>query len=206
MSVEPQARTDRFIAGELLTGETQMKKTIAFAIFILICLLFEVSCSSKDASTPTTAPVASSNSATPTTDAPAPASTRDTGLESRYKWKSSNDIPMPADSITVKQNRRGRLEIGQAPGSTGGIPFGGDEVVIDAPGSRDVRIQIDPAVKKTTYAGLVFTTPCVVGISEDTTVTVDQEGLAVKDTKGKQWTSRKVTLDSKQVMALFPSK
>lgn len=180
-----------------------MQKTVLFALFIVSCLLVEVSCSSKPAPTPATVPITSSNSSTVGTDTFAPAPAQDPEFELRYKWKSSSDIPVPAEGITVRQNRRGSLEIGQAPGNAVGIPFGGDEVVIDAPGSRDVRIQIDPGVKKTTYAGLVFTTPCVAEILEDTTLVIDQEGLVAKDKAGKQWKSRKVTVAKREVNAFF---
>lgn len=138
-----------------------------------------------------------------TTQSNSNVSSQNADAESRYKWQSKSDIPVPADGITIMETKNGTLKIGAAEGGAGDIPFGGDDVVIDSPGSRDLRIEIDPKVKKTTYAGLVFTTPCVLEIFDDTTLIANQEGVIAKDKNGKQWKSRKVTLDNKEVIAFF---
>jgi hypothetical protein len=173
-----------------------MKQITTIAILILSTVSF-LSCGGTNEKETSSSPTSTqSNSNSPSQNA---------DVASRYKWKNKGGIPVPADGITVKEAKNGSLKIGAAEGGAGKIPFGGDDIVIDAPGSRDVRIEIDPKVKKTTYAGLVFITPCILEILEDTTLAVNQEGVVAKDKQGKQWKSKKVTLDSKEAIAFFPS-
>ena len=75
-------------------------------------------------------------------------------------------------------------------------------LILDAPGSV-LHIAINPKYKKTTLLGLEFTEPCTVRIESDTTVTVDKEGLIVKDTDGKYWKSTRVTVNASQVNCFF---
>ena len=132
-------------------------------------------------------------------------------LESRYKWtQSSAPDGEAAHGITgievIKNGKRiARWRITE--GGTGKLPFRGHgmPVAVDAPGSHDIRIEIDPEAKSTTYAGLVFTEPCVVEIRDDGTLLVDQEGLSAKDNDAKEWVSQKVKLGDQDAIAFFPA-
>lgn len=115
-----------------------------------------------------------------------------------YTWRSpSADIPVFAEGIVVKdvvKNGARQWIIKGAPGGKGSVPFVGDRQPIDNPGSKDVRIEIDAAAGSTTYAGLSFTTPCVLEILPDGTLLADKEGVVARDRAGKEWTSQRQVL------------
>jgi len=76
-------------------------------------------------------------------------------------------------------------------------------IVSDSPGSR-MNIQIDPTLKKTSYAGLTFTTLCVVAIHTDGTLLPNAEGIVATDKAGRPWVSGKVLWDRSQVIVFLP--
>jgi len=128
-------------------------------------------------------------------------------VSARYKWKSEWDLPFAGQGYTVtetvgKDGSPGH-SIRLTESGKGSIPAVGRDMVIDLPGTRDVRIEIDPAVKKTTYAGLTFTTPCVVDILKDCTLVAHQQGVMATDADGNKWASQVVSVDGNQVVAFF---
>jgi hypothetical protein len=85
----------------------------------------------------------------------------------------------------------------------GSIPSIGGDLVIDLPGTSDVHVEVDPSERKTTYAGLAFTVPCVVDILKDSTVVARQAGVSASDKDGSTWISKSATIDGKNVFAFF---
>ena len=124
--------------------------------------------------------------------------------ESRYKWKSKWQLPFGAEGITVRGGKGGNSVTHTLKGK-GAIPVIGRDIVIDLPGSRDVRIEIDPEVRQTTYAGLTFTRPCVVDIQKDGTLVADREGVVATDSDGSDWKSQRSTPPAGEVVAFFPA-
>lgn len=132
----------------------------------------------------------------------------DTNVESRWKWIAEGSMSnMGADGVTVKEVIKDGKHVvshSRAEGGLGKMPFVGGSVVVDYPGSRNIHVTIDPEVKSTTYAGLTFTEPHVLGIRDDGTLVADEEGVSCKDNDDRLWVSRKVKLDGGEVIAFFP--
>lgn len=123
-------------------------------------------------------------------------------LEQSYKWKTDHSFN---DGGTQKIEIIGRSNgIGIKFLEGGVVLFIGNESIIDGPGARDVHIRIDPVTKSTMYAGLKFTSPCVVAIHKDFTLSADKEGIIAKDQKGQSWKSMKVALDEEIVNVFLP--
>lgn len=59
----------------------------------------------------------------------------------------------------------------------------------DAPGARNIRIEIDPRAKATTFAGLTFHKPCVLDIETNGYVYVNRQGIEARDVFGILWRS-----------------
>ncbi len=130
---------------------------------------------------------------------------------SYYQWLGPDaGIPVASEGIVVKEvvgkdGKNYTVPEGASPGGKGMIGAVGNKMLIDNPGSRDIHIELDANVKRTTYAGLVFTVPCVLEILKDGTVLADKEGIQVKDSRGKEWISRRIQLEGKEVNAFLSS-
>lgn len=126
-----------------------------------------------------------------------------------YTWRGpSADIPVFAEGIVVKdvlQHGTRQWIIKGAPGGKGSVPFVGDRQPIDNPGSKDVRIEIDAAAGSTTYAGLSFTTPCVLEILPDGTLLANKEGVVARDRAGNNWISKRQVLAGRPVVIFTPA-
>jgi hypothetical protein len=107
---------------------------------------------------------------------------------SRYRTASQ---PAPggliAKDLVVTGTLDGMYEVTN-PG-TGWIPYYDGAIHIDPPGSRDIRIAIDPAVGVTYYAGLFFSMPCMVDVETDGTIVARQEGIGARSQDGRLWVS-----------------
>lgn len=131
-------------------------------------------------------------------------------IAARYRWSKPGAIKGlgGAKSIVVKTGKidkdGGYLNSIEArKGKQMSVPFGPDGLEIEAYNSSDIEIAIDPAIKETSYAGLRFQAPCVVGIQADGTVIADRAGVTAKDSRGDLWNSRPVTLAGQAVHAFF---
>ncbi|MFN4261912.1 MAG: WD40 repeat domain-containing protein, partial [Gemmataceae bacterium] len=130
--------------------------------------------------------------------------------ETRYRW---NPVGFPAglagaDGVFIKdvfEGGRRLTAMGKAEGGKGSMPFVGNSVKLDLPGSRDVHIQIDPEAGATRYAGLTFTVPCVAEIRPDGTLLVNREGLKAIDPRDNVWKSRSCSLEGKAAIVFFPT-
>ncbi len=123
--------------------------------------------------------------------------------EDRYRWETKWKSAYAANGITVKDTKV--LEDGRREqGLSGSVPIVRNQIVLDAPGSRNVTVEVDPAVKETWYAGLFFNEPCVLQILEDFTLLADKEGLRVRDKHNNHWITQKVLVDDQQVIAFLP--
>lgn len=133
-----------------------------------------------------------------------PSSGPDTAGLVIYQWRSrDHGISGAATGLVVRdviEDGRRFQKVQQVRGGMGRISFAGDKLAIDNPGSKDIHIEIDPEAKSTTYAGLTFTAPCVLGIAEDYTLLADVEGLMAKDAAGTEWKSRRVTIDGTEAI------
>jgi hypothetical protein len=154
------------------------------------------------------------------TAAPAVGKTRtvktDPAAVRRYRWRKSRGGPgTESDGITIKDvirdGSRGK-SVGKAPDGPGEIGVnlseGGNGVsgghVLDAPGSKNIHIEIDEEVGSTTYAGLTFTTPCVLDILRDGTLTARKAGVTATDEVGKKWISRRIGFNGRFINAFLP--
>jgi hypothetical protein len=133
----------------------------------------------------------------PTPAAPPP------DLSKRYKWKTDQGFGIGAQKIVIRGTADGGATVSVPKEAS--VPAIGGQPLTDVPGSQDVRIEIDQAVKKTTYAGLIFSAPCVVDILSDGTLAAHQEGVIAKDKEGTSWTSRKAVFNEKPVIVFFPT-
>lgn len=126
----------------------------------------------------------------------------------RYLWQGGPGLPkLAADGIVVREimNKGRRLrEITPAPGGKGNIPFSGDQMIIDMPGSKDIHLAIHPELGTTTYAGLTFSVECVLEILPDGTLAANRAGVTADDSSGRRWTSRETTHEGRRVIAFFP--
>ena len=124
-------------------------------------------------------------------------------ISKRYLWKTKWEYSSAADGITVKDTKV--FPDGKRQQSfSGSIPIVMSQIVVDAPGSKNVKIEIDPTAGSTWYAGLIFETPCVLGILEDFTLVADREGIRARDREGNYWRSQKATLKGKEVILFSP--
>ena len=121
-------------------------------------------------------------------------------IDMRYRWRTKWNSRSAANGITVTDTevladgkRRQSVE--------GSIPIVNSQMVIDAPGSKNIKIAITPKAGSTWYAGLVFKEACVLGILENFTLIADKTGLSGKDRDGNFWRSAKATIDGKDVFA-----
>lgn len=118
----------------------------------------------------------------------------------RYRWKSKWSMPSVAASVCVREietpDGKRKIRVRLAKPGRGHIPAMGRRPVVDLPGSRDIRVEVDPAVKVTHFVGLAFTTPCILSIDKDGTVVADTAGIVAPDARGVLWRSRAVAADS----------
>jgi hypothetical protein len=120
----------------------------------------------------------------------------------RYKWKSDWSLPFTGSGFFVRDEAKGKA-VNLVEQGKGSIPVIGKDLMIDLPGTKDVHVQIDTTVGKTTYAGLTFTAPCVVGILKDTTVVSEKPGIEATDQHGNSWVSKPATIEGNKVVAFF---
>lgn len=122
-----------------------------------------------------------------------------------FRWVSPlapTQVP-PTSGIHVRGTSAGGWDVVLPPG-------GGSIAVVDSQmrpemlGADNIFIEINPAVGHTQYAGLIFTTPCVVEILMDGTVLINRAGVEVKDRRGYRWRSRQAFIGGRQVSAFFP--
>lgn len=127
----------------------------------------------------------------------------------RYQWRGPDaGTPVSAEGIVIQEiieNGKRFLSVTGAPGGKGSIPFVGGRQPIDNPGSKDIRIQIDPQTKSTTYAGLTFGSACVVEILADGTVVTDKEGIQVSDVQNKRWVATRCSLNGGDAVCFLPA-
>ncbi len=129
-------------------------------------------------------------------------------MAARYRWKSKSSLPFAGDGYTVtevvgRDGVRG-YSVRLTEKGKGSIPSIGRDLLIDLPGSRNVRIEVDAAVGSTTYAGLTFKTACTLDILKDCTLLAQKEGVAAVDQRKQEWRSQRVELEGKMVIAFFP--
>lgn len=86
----------------------------------------------------------------------------------------------------------------------GSVPFAGGELVLEVRGARNVKVEVDPAVGKTTYLGLDFREPVTIDVLKDGTVCVDRSGVVVTDAANHAWQSDRTTIDGVGLCAFFP--
>jgi len=123
-------------------------------------------------------------------------------ISKRYLWKTNWKTSSAANGITIKDTKV--FPDGKRKQSiSGSIPIGMNQIVVDAPGSQNVKIEIDPTIGSTWYGGLIFETPCVLKIFEDFTLVADREGIRAKDREGNYWRSQKATLKGKEVILFY---
>lgn len=102
---------------------------------------------------------------------------------------------LPSHDITVStKSLDGYTEVtfgdGGEMGEVGGRPCN------DGRGSYNIRIEVDPSIGYTQYAGLHFTGPCVVDIGPGGTLMCHSPGVTAQDGNGKKWVSRRVLRSS----------
>ena len=135
-------------------------------------------------------------------------------LQAAYFWKSPliGEVPdVPAEGVEITgsgaDGKAGNKLRGQVPFAMNPAKMGpsGPEIIhpVDLPGSKNIKIVIDPQAGATRYAGLVFRTPCEVEIRKDGILLVSDPTLSVTDENGKVWTARPVTIEQKQANVLF---
>lgn len=90
-----------------------------------------------------------------------------------------------------------------ASGSQGLQAKGIKAVFPDAAKSSEVSLVVDPAVGATSYAGLRFGSPCIVGIKDDGRVEVDREGVVATDASSATWVSRSLAADGSAPFVLI---
>lgn len=133
--------------------------------------------------------------------------------EARYRIATTAADARPREHLKVVGLRvDGRLiESAEAVDSeaTSLSPLGGSSAIIlgriDVPGSKDIHIEIDPEIKETPFAGLIFTAPCVAEIWPDGTVVVDRAGVPATDAQGAAWESRSIAVDGKDSIVMLPA-
>ena len=123
-------------------------------------------------------------------------------ISKRYLWKTNYGSSVVTDGLTVKDTKVSPDGKRQQSFS-GEIPIFMNQYVVDAPGSKNVKIEIDPTVDSTWYAGLIFENSCVLEILDDFTLLVDRVGIRAKDGEGNYWRSQKATLKNKEVILFF---
>ena len=130
-------------------------------------------------------------------------------MSARYKWKSKWSLPFAGEGYTVtettgKNGTRGH-SVRLTEQGKGSIPTLGRDLLIDLPGSRNVRVEVDAAVGSTTYAGLTFKAPCTLDILKDCTVLTHKGNVVAFDEHKQEWRSQQVELEGKTVIAFFPA-
>jgi hypothetical protein len=130
-----------------------------------------------------------SNATTPTARAAASAA-KSSGIdpESRYKM-TVNKIDPTIDEGVILKNSRGDV-----------LRIGGPVSELMHPGDCTLEVK----VKGATISKLTLAEPCVLTVAKDKTVVAEKENITAKDSKGNVWTSRKVVLDGKELIAFFP--
>ncbi len=123
-------------------------------------------------------------------------------ISGRYIWKSKWSSMRAGKGFWIR-DEKGGTAINLVEQGKGSIPMIGGELMIDLPGTTDVHVQIDPAVGKTTYAGLTFSKPCVVDILKDGTVITRQAGTLARDQNGKIWISEPAVVEGINGFAFF---
>lgn len=148
----------------------------------------------------------------------APSATRentDHSATQRYRWRPSRARAsgLASEGLLVRGelvDGRHTNSVTKAPGGSGRLGFdigpGSDglDPVIDAPGSTNIHIEVDPSVGSTTYAGLTFTAACVVDLLRDGTVTARLAGVSASDGSGNRWVSRRIRFNGRFVNAFLP--
>ena len=89
------------------------------------------------------------------------------------------------------------------------IPFDGKgraRYMVDAPGSRDIRIVVNPKVGYTTFAGLRFQDAAVAAVRKDGLVVVNKEGIRARDSSGRLFVSAKLVVGGKPETVMVEKK
>jgi hypothetical protein len=82
------------------------------------------------------------------------------------------------------------------------MAFCGEEIVPDALGSKNIHIIVEPGGGPTSFAGLDFTTSCMLNIWKDGSLEVDNEGIEASDSSGGHYVVQAVTQDGKRSMLM----
>lgn len=102
-----------------------------------------------------------------------------------YTWLVEAPIEAMPENLTIKDV----LREGQFVQTVTGNQLSPGYRFPDAPGARNIRIEIDPRAKATTFAGLTFRKPCVLSIETNGYVYVNRQGIEARDIFGTLWRS-----------------
>jgi len=125
----------------------------------------------------------------------------------RYRYESTWDLP-GALSMVVRDVHKDDSNVVREVDWPADVPnarapdMGGD-LLADTPGSEDIRIEIVDPPGQTRYAGLTFTSPCVLSLGADGTLHAASEGVTGVDDEGYAWRSRELIREDRPVIVFL---
>ena len=81
----------------------------------------------------------------------------------------------------------------------------GNRMVADVPGSKNLRVVVDPKVGGTRVAGLTFTRAVAMNIWRDGTVVVNRAGVQATDDQGMPYLSTRVQIRGARAIVMMPA-
>jgi hypothetical protein len=120
-----------------------------------------------------------------------------------YIWQTDAPFGTKAQNLVIKDVIRGDRIIQTITGDQNAPGF----KYPDAPGARDIRIEIDKHAASTTYAGLMFRTPCVLNIEDEGLVhgalSCERAGVEGVDEFSIIWRSAPALAGDHQIFLFF---
>jgi hypothetical protein len=119
-----------------------------------------------------------------------------------YRYVSAVKAPHAAHNVIIRGTPAGNHLQTFAKGRMVRI---GNRMVADVPGSRNLRVVVDPKVGGTRVAGLTFKRAVAMNIWKDGTVVVNRTGVQAIDDQGNPYLSTRIKIRGASAIVMIPA-